>query len=663
MRLVLYILGGLIGAALAAALAVPFLDWNRYKPEIAALVEETTGRKSWIDGDIRLRVLPAPELAVAGVRLANARGAVDPDLARLKALELRLAFWPLLAGRIEIGRVTLVQPRLSLEILADGSRAWELGLRVGNGKAADPDGFKLQHLAIEAGTLTFRDARSGLVERFEAMDLTGGFDSLAGPFQAKGTAAARGVTLGLEAAIGRIDGFRPIPISLGLGLPAVKAQARLTGSLSAARADGQFAGRLDLSAEHLGAFLATLDRAQGGRGDTPPLTQSLAATAQVAAGIDRVALEGIALRLGEARIQGTVKAAFPVGLTTLDIGLSTTRLDLDPWIAALAAQPKPAAATSTRPRALFALPADLSGTVSLVAEALQLNGALVREARLEAEIRDRRAQLRQLSAQFPGGARAGLTGSLTSTAGGAAFDGRIELQADNLRGLLGWAKLDPGPVPPDRLRQTDLTARLQFAPDSIAAREIDLRIDGSRLTGSVSAALAARPALVGDLRLDAINLDAYGIFGGGGSAGTTDWSALAEVDADLTLAVESFTLAGQQGHNLALAAGLRAGGANLRQLTVERWGGASLRAGGQAIDLARKPRFGLQIESHAADLATYLRLAGADPGRGLSGLGQVALKATIDGDGEGIAATVDAAAQHARLLGRGRLALAAGGTS
>lgn len=85
---------------LAAALLAPgFIDWNRYKDRIQAEAEAATGRKLTIAGDIRLSLLPFPQLRVQDVRFANAPGAAVPEMASLKALEVDVAFGPLLSGR------------------------------------------------------------------------------------------------------------------------------------------------------------------------------------------------------------------------------------------------------------------------------------------------------------------------------------------------------------------------------------------------------------------------------------------------------------------------------------------------------------------------------------------------------------------------------------
>ena len=121
---------GLIAAVvvvLAAALIGPsFVDWNKYKPEITERVKAATGREITIAGDLSLSILPAPTLSVHDVTLANMPGASEPNMASLKALDVRVAFLPLLQGNIKVESIALIQPVITLEILADGRRNWDI---------------------------------------------------------------------------------------------------------------------------------------------------------------------------------------------------------------------------------------------------------------------------------------------------------------------------------------------------------------------------------------------------------------------------------------------------------------------------------------------------------------------------------------------------------
>src|SRR5215468_10018348 len=110
---------------LAVAIGPRLVDWNAYKPRVAAAVRNATGRDLAIEGNVSLSLLPTPTLSVAGVRLANMPGAATPDMARLKSLDISVALMPLLGGTIKVTKVTLVDPVILLERLPDGRANWQ----------------------------------------------------------------------------------------------------------------------------------------------------------------------------------------------------------------------------------------------------------------------------------------------------------------------------------------------------------------------------------------------------------------------------------------------------------------------------------------------------------------------------------------------------------
>ena len=92
----------LIAALVALAFIAPaFINWNDYKPEIAAQARAATGRELNIDGDISLRLLPMPIITVEALRFANLPGAVTPDMAVVESLEVQVALGPLVSGEID----------------------------------------------------------------------------------------------------------------------------------------------------------------------------------------------------------------------------------------------------------------------------------------------------------------------------------------------------------------------------------------------------------------------------------------------------------------------------------------------------------------------------------------------------------------------------------
>ena len=205
----------LLAVAIAAVLVGPsFVDWNSYKGQIAQQAMALTGRAVRIDGDVSLRIVPAPELSAAQVRVANAPQGAAADMATLEQLQVRVAFWPLLKGQVQVESVSLIEPTVLLEVYPDGSNNWTFGTESQgeNQTVADPadprpsqretagsraaasgnDAFRIDRLALRNATILYRDATSGVEERLEALDADVAAESLSGPlFVARAGPASR----------------------------------------------------------------------------------------------------------------------------------------------------------------------------------------------------------------------------------------------------------------------------------------------------------------------------------------------------------------------------------------------------------------------------------------------------------------------------------------
>ena len=95
----------LLWATLAAAYLVPpILDWNRYRTDIAGLISHELGEDLAIAGPVHIVLLPQPLLVVDDVALTDV---TDHLVMRARELRLQVAFWPLLAGRVETRELVL----------------------------------------------------------------------------------------------------------------------------------------------------------------------------------------------------------------------------------------------------------------------------------------------------------------------------------------------------------------------------------------------------------------------------------------------------------------------------------------------------------------------------------------------------------------------------
>lgn len=118
-RFLAYAAAGLIAAVLGLALALPLLvDQPRVHAELERrLSAAIRGTLAW--DALHVRLMPAPHGVLEGLRLEI------PQLlqARAARLEVRLRFWPLLRGRVEISSLTAVGAAVRLEPVATQAAA------------------------------------------------------------------------------------------------------------------------------------------------------------------------------------------------------------------------------------------------------------------------------------------------------------------------------------------------------------------------------------------------------------------------------------------------------------------------------------------------------------------------------------------------------------
>ena len=158
-------------AIFAAAVALNFIDWDRYKGPIVAHLSKELGHQLSVDGDIALSVFPYPSFSLTGVRIANVDGASRKDMVLLKSLDVQVAFMPLITGVIEVRKIVLVEPNILFERLSDGRTNWTAfgpGINENNVESSSTfPKITFSKVRIEDGSLTFLDGVNGTSEHID----------------------------------------------------------------------------------------------------------------------------------------------------------------------------------------------------------------------------------------------------------------------------------------------------------------------------------------------------------------------------------------------------------------------------------------------------------------------------------------------------------------
>ena len=124
MRLIKILLSIII-ILFAVVISAPFfLDPNDFKSEISAAVEESTGRKLEISGNLALSIFPWLGVSTEQLTLGNRKGFNDGPFATIESAQIRVELLPLLRNEVKMDSLLLNGLNLQLERRQNGNDNW-----------------------------------------------------------------------------------------------------------------------------------------------------------------------------------------------------------------------------------------------------------------------------------------------------------------------------------------------------------------------------------------------------------------------------------------------------------------------------------------------------------------------------------------------------------
>ena len=665
----------LAGGVLAAP---EFIDWNRYRGAISAQVEQVVGHPVIIAGDIDFAVLPQPALSASSVHIVNPDGATAPDLASVAAMEIRVAFLPLLRGEVRVREVVLINPVVELEILPNGEANWSVITADGAQEGGSPfagglaQGLSLDSFITQNATITFRDAAKGIVETFNEVNAEVTADSVAGPFFANGGFSLRGIPFAFNFASGDFGLGRPTALRIDLSNPESGDLAGFTGAWENRGDTKKLTGNLRIEGTDFATTLREFFRAWG---TVPPRAQGLGVAYSIQAKTAWVpgdlGFNDINAKLGEITGTGAVNLALGPA-PRFDGTLAVSRIDLDALIARAQTE-APSVETVLGIAPTFVVPQALTGSLVVGVEAVSYNGRSARRIDVTADLAGGVINISRAAALLPGVTEVSATGTIRPFEGMAQFDGDVQGRSDNLRDLMGWLGRDFQTIPADRLRTLAFEGKLRARVDLLQGYGFDLRFDTTRVSGAAAYAFRERPAFSVDIAVDRIDLDSYRrrilpvdalaaaapedqVAETPDPAQAAPWAVLNSFDSDIKIVLAELVYNEEQVKGIALDLGLLNGALTVREAAVTDLAGAALSLTGIAGGFDSRIGGGGNVKITAEDPTRLAHLAGLDLGPSGSRLGPLVFNASVDGDQDRLVVDVGMTADGADVWMRGTLA-------
>jgi uncharacterized protein involved in outer membrane biogenesis len=143
-----------------------FFDWNYFKPTLARLISEKTGRPTVIEGNLKVHVWSwNPSAEVDGLTLKNPSWTQRDVMFHADRLIVSVSLGRLLRGQLVLPRVEVVRPEVNLERDLKGRASWEFGDASGKPQTSTAPGKvpAVRSLRIEDGKVRVTDRIRKLV--------------------------------------------------------------------------------------------------------------------------------------------------------------------------------------------------------------------------------------------------------------------------------------------------------------------------------------------------------------------------------------------------------------------------------------------------------------------------------------------------------------------
>lgn len=497
----------IVGIVLLVIVYVHTIDFNRYRQNLIAELSETTGRAVSIDGTVDLAFGLESAFVISGLRIANAPWGTREDLIKVGRIEARFQVLPLLAGRITINRLRLVEADLWLETDGDGNPNWLVPVRAAGGKKERRDvpahrrllgTLGVARLDISSARVAFRDGRSGGVQVLAVTEVTADGYGFAEPGTVKLEGSWNGLPLSVEGRVGPLaallrEGTSAYPIDLTGKLAGMQLEAKGTVA-HPVRGEG-VSLQFDARADRLIGFEPLL-------GKNASRLAHMAMSGKLEIHGNHVSIQEFRFGIGESNVAGRVDLAFGGAILKLEADLTSSGIDLITLAGenkggSLADEPGVVDAVDAKrvlpewPLRLNSLRA-LNGDLKFRGSAIGIGAITVSSVKMNATLRDGVLTISKLSGHVldsPVEARASL-----SVIGKVP---RLTLKATS-------PKFMPGPF----LQRLDGIA----AFDGLATVHVDLAGEGETLAAAVGGAHGEIVALMGrgKVAIDPLENDPFG---------------------------------------------------------------------------------------------------------------------------------------------------------
>ena len=578
---------------------VSTIDWNNYKNKMAEQLENVTGKRVVINGNVGLTFWPRPHLSATNIKIynknANPKMANTP-LAEIKEMVADLSLMPLIHKRFVIDKMNLNDSRILIEFFDNGQTNWYTEV--------DPEqSFALSGVDIAFNSIMLQNSVVHIINPswnfdsvFNKVNADISAQSLVGPFRIDGNFIKDNTPAGFALNIGTLSESFATSLNLVLTHPSSESYARFDGSILSN--NSELKGNFTIESQKPSVFLNTIS---GQNLLDEKYNYPVASSIDLSVNPKEIDLSSFIVKYGE-NLAGSGRVLIPLkenidNKKIINISFEMTDLDLMPFASVLKEYLKKYDGTKKAfsPNFEYDVVADITATRAL------LNDETIRDFKLSADLINNRLNIKNLSGLMVGDTDIYVKGDVFEHEKALSYSLNIQSSSQDFLKFLKWLKIEPKTYAPSTYRNARLAASVSGNLGEIKITPFEFGFDKIETSGIIGLKRDRKNAWFIVLQSENINFDNYlpPIKEDEKNTALTDrlknllshFKLLNETDVTLNLSLGLGIYDKVPFENTSLKLTSTDGQINLEKLEIERLVGASLHMQGKLSNLGANPSF------------------------------------------------------------------------
>lgn len=509
-KAVLIILALVVLAVGGVSAYVAMIDWNEHKDKIAEQISDVSGKLVAFEGPVSFKIFPTPDLIASNIKVySNEAGHQDTPLATIDKLVAKLDLWALLKGNFEVKMMSLVNPKIFMEVDNNGRLNWQSSITEEQKLSLDNIEITLDSVLLEKATLNFVNTKHDIDITLENLNAEVIAPSIFGPYRIEGSYIKDNNPEGFALSLGRFSESFATSVNFVLNHPTSETFVRFDGSVLLK--NDAINGDVIIESKKPVDFLnKNFKELQLGAEYDYPFALSLQADTNKT----KIALSNIVVKYGSTAGAGNILVPLDPDYVVDDdtskrrraeIGFEMTDLDLAPVEAALksAFQKYSAEGAIYNPQLKFDFIADLKAINTLY------KGQTLKNFNLSVDYLDNELKIRNLSASLPGDTEFKLSGDVFSDNDVLTYSLDLEYTTNDLQKLLAWLGYEVNPITQATYKRSAGDATVEGTLKTVKIAPFDVSIDKSAFSGSLGIIIGERMNAFMEVQADSVNFDNY----------------------------------------------------------------------------------------------------------------------------------------------------------